>query len=161
MKTILLSLLLLTQYPSNFQVIVLNPDENIYIVEVASPIKIKIIKQDMLLPISCLENQVYSLNRIDFQVKPACLVDTINQTMNTDIQDYMILDKSYTKDMIKTIVKDKNIKDILQLYFDISTSITMVDAYQKATQLFRQKIETKISYPFLIKTEDGYLPLSK
>lgn len=154
--------MLLTQTPSQtFKIIVMNPDDHFYVVHLTSPITIQIWENDTLMPIACLDNKIYKLNAVDFSVQPSCLMDTINQQIQASIDNYVILETQYTKESIKQLAKNKDLKKLLSLYQDVKTSITMVDAYQQANWLFKQKLEYELNYPFMIKTDDGYLPLSK
>jgi hypothetical protein len=91
MKTLLLFLFLST----NSQTIIYNtPYEEFYVIDVSTnPIQILVIEENINLEISCIQNEMYNLKDIEFTNNSACLMDTLNQKFDLNIQDMDELDE--------------------------------------------------------------------
>lgn len=155
MKTLLLLFLL-----SSNQTIVYNtPTEQIYIVDFYSnPIQILILEENMNIEISCIKNNSYLLKDINFSNNSTCLIDTINQKFDLNINQYIDLNHSFTKKDIKNINK-LNISNLYKLITNVNHSYSIKDLYSLYINTKKNGFQNEIHYLTYIKISNIYYPL--
>ena len=155
MKTLLLLFLL-----SSNQTIVYNtPTNQIYIVDPNSnPINILILEENMYANISCIKNNSFLLKDINFSNNSTCLIDTINNQFDLNINQFVDLNDSFTKNDLKNI-KKLNISNLYKLITNVEHSYSMKDLYSMYNQTKKNGFQTEIHYLTYIKINDIYYPL--
>lgn len=155
MKTLLLLFLL-----SSNQTIVYNtPTDQIYIVDTNSnPINILILEENMYSNISCIQNNQYLLKDINFSNNSSCLIDTINEQFNLNINHYVDLQDNFTKKDLKNI-KKLSISNLYNLLTKIEHDYSLKELYSIYNQTKKNEFHTEIHYLTYIKINNIYYPL--
>lgn len=162
MKSILLTSLLLLSPSSPFmQIVIYNTtNEMIYILEVDDPFTLIPIPHQTYLPITCLNNEVKRLQDVDFTHAPFCLIDSLNQSFDFQIQEYINLNYFTSPTDLKQLIENKKLNEFIQFYHQTKTSFTLIDLYQNYQKYKEVPLTYTLQYPFLIQLSQGYLPLS-
>lgn len=168
MKKILISCLLLMQLnnPSiTHEAVIFNLNTNtFYLVEYSDDLKeihVRHLNEKVRIPIACMSNEVVALNKINFSASPKCLMNSLNQAFQLNIDSYVDMQNSISLDELKLLAEKKNLIDLLKVIQSVRTNVSIMtfyslyDAYSKLDNL-----NIIHEYPFLIKTAATYLPLS-
>lgn len=162
MKKICLLFFALSLNPTQkLSVLAFNLDDNIYILEQGSDIAIKTLNADTIFPISCLHQESYALSDIDFSKDPQCLIDTLNQAYHLDIDYYIDFKQRYQMKQLKQIANDKQLSQMMEVYRQIDTDITLLEAmkqYRNLSNLLKMDIHQE--YPLLVKKQNYYYPFA-
>lgn len=168
MKKILISCLLLMQLnnqPSTHEAVIFNLNtDTFYLVEYTealTEIHVRHLNEKARIPIACMSNEVVALNKINFSASPKCLMNSLNNAFQLSIDSYIDMQNKMSLDELKQLADKKNLMDMLKVVQSVRTNISIMtfyslyDTYSKLDQL-----HIIHEYPFLLKTETTYLPLS-
>lgn len=155
MKTLLLLFLL----SSNQSIIYNTPTNQIYIIDPNSnPIDILILEENMYSNISCLKDETYLLKDINFSDNSSCLINTINHQLDLNIDHYVDLNDSFTKQDLKNI-KKASISNLYKLINNIDHNYSIKELYNLYNQTKKNEFQYEIHYLTYIKFNDIYYPL--
>lgn len=159
-----LLLTLLLSIPSSYsqQLVIFNVDMNsIAIISTHnSNIQITLLPTDTILEVSCVDNQSKRIKDVNFSASPTCLVNSLNNNFNLSITHYVDLQNKTSIESIQTLSTTKQLSGFMDLYANTKTSYTMLDMLQMYRYYEKKQLEFEWHYPILLKTDQGYLPLS-
>lgn len=169
MKKLLISCLLLMQLnnqPSTHEAVIFNLNtDTFYLVEYTdnlNEIHVRHLNENTRIPIVCMSNEVVPLNKINFSASPKCLMNSLNHAFQLNIDSYVDMQNKMSLDELKNLAQQKNLMDMLKVVQSVRTNISIMtfyslyDAYSKL-----DKLNIVHEYPFLLKTNATYLPLTQ
>lgn len=164
-KLLVLFLLMMPKSEKTNQTVLFNTqNQMLYILEYNDSLSyftINPLKEAVEIPVSCLNNEVTSLNQINFTNSPACLMTSLNQAFKLNITSYIDLKNSVDIQDLKEISKTRKLNDLLYLYQNAETSYSLIDFYQLYKNYQKlDKFTYQTNYPILFKLDQNYLPVT-
>lgn len=161
MKSILTFLLFTTPLVTNQAVIFNTPTKYIYVVDFnQSPIEILSIHENTYLPIACLDSQSKQLKDVNFSNLNSCLVDSLNQTFDLNINHTVDMKHAFKTEEIKAIAKEKRMSQIFSLIQKTSISYSYFELYEMYRKAKENEFKYQFLYPTAIIVDSLYIPLS-
>lgn len=155
-----LLMLMLFSTTSVQSVIYNTPTSQYYVIDTtADPIQILVLEENMNLPVACIADQKYLLSHVDFSNQSDCLIKTLNQAYDLNIQKYADLKDLYTKDELLAL-KEASLPALLQAVFSISHSYSLSEIYSVYASANKNEFRYEIHYLTYVKIDDEYLPLN-
>lgn len=168
MKKILISCLLLMQLNNQsptHEAVVFNLDtDTFYLVEYTedlNEVHVRHLDDKTRIPIACMSNEVTALNKINFSASPKCLMNSLNNAFHLNIDSYVDMQNRMSLDELKQLGEKKNLMDMLKVVQSVRTNLSIMNfysLYDAYTKL--DKLNIIHEYPFLLKTDTTYLPLT-
>lgn len=164
------------------QILIDDPkNQSLIIFTIDSDHKVRTISIDknILLPITCLNNQITEISSFHYTNSYECLIDSINQSYHLNISQYVQLNHDFIlkdfnintkmdtgKEFIDTgsqFLQNLSFSTILNYKKYISTSYKLSDLYQLFQFYLHKPSKTDITYETVsyIITDNGYVPLNK
>lgn len=163
-ETMKLLLALLLTIPSSYsqQLVLFNVDSDSIAVVSAynSKIKITLMPKATLLPFDCVDRNQKKIEDVNFSAAPFCLIESLNDHFNFNITDYVDLQNKNSIESIQTLSTKRELSGFMDLYSNTRTSFTMLDILEMYRYYEKKQLEIEWHYPILLKTDQGYLPLS-
>lgn len=168
MKKLIISCLLLMQLnnqsPTHEAVIFNLNTDTFYLVEYTedlNKIYVRHLDEKTRIPIACMSNEVVALNKINFSASPKCLMNSLNNAFQLNIDSYVDMQNVMNLDELKLLAEKKNLMDLLKVVQSVRTNVsimTFYSLYDTYTKL--DELNIIHEYPFLLKTNATYLPLT-
>lgn len=146
---------------TSIQSVVYNtPTSQYYVIDPSSdPINILIIEENIIVPVACIANQKYRLSDVDFSNSSDCLMLTLNQQFNLNIQKYADLKDQYSMESLKKM-KDADLPSLVNAALTISHSYSLTELYSVYKNANKNEFRYEIHYLTYFKINDDYLPIS-
>lgn len=122
-------------------------------------LQVLLIEENILLPVSCIDQKVKNLNKINFSKSSSCLMKTLNQSLNLNIQSYADMKNILTLEKAKALKNDPRIAEIILLLTKIETDISLSEFYTMFQMANKNGFRYEIHTLFYLVKDENYLPL--
>lgn len=154
-------LMLMLFSSSSVQSVIYNtPTSQYYVIDTAvDPIQILVLEENMKLPVACIADQSYLLGQVDFTDQSDCLIATLNQAYDLNIQEYVDLKDSYSKDDLLAL-KEAGLPTLIQTILSVSHSYSLSEIYAVYASANKNEFRYEIHHLTYVKIHEEYLPLN-
>ena len=168
MKKLLIVCLLLMQPntpKTTHEAVIFNvKTDTFYLVEYTDSldtIHVRHLNENTRIPIACMNNEAVPLRKINFSASPKCLMNSLNNAFQLNLDSYVDLQNQLGIEDLKTLAANKNLVDILKAIQLVRTNLSITTFYSLYDTYTKLDEFTLIhEYPLLIKNASDYLPLS-
>lgn len=136
------------------------PNAQYYVVDVQSnPIQILVIEENIETNPTCIKDNKYSLNKINFSNNAFCLMDTLNRDFNLNIQHYVDLKDLYSMEELAHL-KKAGLSDIYKALTKTNHSYSLSELYSIYSQAKKNEFRYEIHSMTYLKIDGVYIPLA-
>ncbi|MGN1343802.1 MAG: hypothetical protein ACI4U3_04430 [Traorella sp.] len=136
------------------------PNNQYYVVDIRSnPIQILVIKENIETNPSCIKDNKYSLNKINFSNNATCLMETLNRDFYLNIQHYVDLKDLYSMEELAHL-KKAELSDMYKALTKTDHSYSLSELYTIYSQAKKNEFRYEIHSMIYLKIDEVYIPLA-